>query len=67
MMDLEAAIVNLPAEYSGKVGNPGRVHSQLINEPGQICGNTYLGNATPPSIAFELTPIPKSPRREVTR
>lgn len=48
MMDLEAAIVNLPPEYSKFSGSP----NLRINDAGCVCGNT--GNGT----AFLLTPVP---------
>lgn len=57
MMDLEAAIWNLPAQYTGLLGVG---YGPRINNSGQICGSTMSGPSnTLPSAAFLLTPKPK--------
>jgi probable HAF family extracellular repeat protein len=49
MMDLEAAIVNLPAQYSGLGNWPTK-----INDAGEICGSIRTSSY---SVAYVLTPV----------
>jgi probable HAF family extracellular repeat protein len=61
MADLEAAVVNLPGDLAGGLGNPTYLH---VNNQGVVCGRAGDGSGSQPSLlghtyeAYILEPVP---------